>query len=159
VSITFFKLVDSLFEKGILKERKDHMEAPRVKRYVINGEPFACARPRFGDGRIYDSQRETKLLVGITLESQHNEEPLFQGPLNLNISFYLPIFSAKKIKLNQQPHTQLPIITNLVKYIEEIARGIIFDQECTIAALVARKYYSTNPRTEIIVSELEKDIW
>jgi len=134
-------------------------KTPRVGRYVIKGDPVAMARARFGDGRVYDSQKNVKVITTITLQSQHNDEPFFEGPLNLNLSFYLPIVSAKKIRLNCKPHTQAPDLDNLIKYIAGVASGVIYKDDRTICSIVARKYYSINPRTEIIVSEIEEDIW
>ncbi len=132
---------------------------PRVGRYVIHGEPVPLARARFGDGRVYDSQKNLKLITTITLQSQHDDAPFFEGPISLNLSFYLPIISAKKIKLNCKPHTQAPDLDNLIKYIADVASGILYKDDRTICSIVARKYYSTNPRTEIILREIEEDVW
>ena len=134
-------------------------KSSRVARYLIKGEPIALARARFGDGRVYDSQKNLKVVTTITLQSQHNEEPFFEGPISLNLSFYLPIISAKKIKLNAKPHTQTPDLDNLIKYIADVASGVLYKDDRIIACIVARKYYSTNPRTEIIVSEIVEDLW
>jgi len=131
----------------------------RVARYLIKGEPIALARARFGGGRVYDSQKNLKVVTSITLQSQHDLDPFFEGPISLNLSFYLPIVSAKKIRLNARPHTQAPDLDNLIKYIADVASGIIYKDDRIIACIVARKYYSTNPRTEIIVSEIIEDSW
>ncbi len=131
----------------------------RIGRYLINGNPVALARARFGDGRVYDSQKNIKVITTITLQGQHNDAPFFEGPLSLNLSFYLPIVSARKIKLNTLPHTQAPDLDNLIKYIADVASGILYKDDRTIACIVARKYYSTNPRTEIIISQIAEDSW
>lgn len=140
-------------------ETLSYVATPRVARYSLPGDPIALARPRFGDGRVYDSQKQIKLIAGITLQSQHDDTPLFEGPLSLNIQFYLPILSAKKFRLNTKPHTQTPDISNLIKFYEDIMTGIVYKDDKTIACVVARKFYSTNPRTEIIISQIEDDVW
>ena len=140
-------------------ETLSYVATPRVARYCIDGDPIALARPRFGDGRVYDRQKQLKLIVGISLQSQHDEAPIFDGPLSLNIAFYLPILSAKKFKLNTKPHTQTPDLSNLIKFYEDMMTSIVYKDDKTIACIVARKFYSTNPRTEIIISQIEDDIW
>lgn len=135
------------------------MESIRVGRYTLTGDPVSMTRSKLGQGRGWDSLRQFKLIAGITLEAQHDNAPLFDGPLSLNIAFYLPIVYASKIRLNTKPHTQSPDLDNLIKYITSVGTGIIFKDERTVCCIVARKYFSTNPRTEIVISQIEEDTW
>lgn len=131
----------------------------RVERYILSGDPIPLTRIKFGDGRFWDSKKSCKIASKITLQSQHDDKPLFSGPLHLNISFYFPFLYKKKIRQSDELHSVKPDLDSLIKYITEIAEGILYEDDKSIACLIARKYFSTNPRTEIILSELGSEIW
>ncbi len=132
-----------------------YVKRPRIVRMTIFGPPTPLARPRFGDGRCWDAQKQQKIVFSISLENQFKDQEPFDGPINLNLAFFIPIPSAHKIMLCGQPHLLSPDLDTLIKYVCETARGILFKHDKTIACIVARKFYSSNPRTEIIISELE----
>lgn len=132
----------------------------RVGRYVIKGDPVPmCIKHRYGDGREWDSQKINKVTTSITLESQHDDQPFFEGPINLSISFYLPIISMKRLFLDKMPHTQDPDLNSLIRFVANIGIGILYKDDGLIASVSAWKYYSINPRTEIIVRQLDNADW
>lgn len=123
-------------------------------KYVLRGAPVALQRPRFGKGYVYDSQKEIKMISEITLRSQHDDRPMFTGPLHLEINFYLPYGSVKSKSKEGLPHIQRPDISNLIKYIEDIMTGIVYPDDKLVAGITSYKWFSSEPRTEIIVSEI-----
>lgn len=125
----------------------------RVGKFIIHGNPIPKLRPRFGDGRCYDAQKQQKLIAGITLQSQHNGI-FFSGPLKMKIDFFLPFGQSRKISLDGKFHIFTPDLSNLVKFIEDVANGILYKDDCIIASLIAAKWFSKNPRTEITVMEI-----
>lgn len=133
---------------------QDNKKMFRTRIYVIPGNPIPKARPRFGDGRCYDAQKNSKLITGITLQSQHGDEALFIGALKVKMDFFLPIATSRKIILDGKPHIFTPDLSNLVKFVEDVANGILYKDDCIIASLIAAKWFSSNPRTEITVMEI-----
>ena len=73
--------------------------------YMIPGDPIPLQRPRHNVHRVYDAQKNQKLIIGINLRNQHGDRPLFQGPLLLNATFYMPVAkSDEKQKHNCSEH-------------------------------------------------------
>ena len=135
---------------------KSHGDVKRrfLGKYIIPGPPVALARPRFGKDNIYDSQKEIKLIHGITITSQHDNMPLFNGPLHLEAHFYMPCAKDFFKKVGALPHQRVPDLSNLIKYIEDICIGILYPDDKLITGITAYKWYSDSPRTEFIISEI-----
>lgn len=120
--------------------------------YVIKGDPIPLARHRMGAHGAYDIQKKEKLMVGITLASQHDRLPLYEGYLELDITFYLKT-SKKKPKTGW--HNFKPDLSNLVKFVEDVGSGILYVDDSIISSIIAKKMYDENPRTEFTIRELK----
>lgn len=129
-------------------------------RYIIIGNPIPLQRVRFVNRHCWDSQKALKTKIGIELESQHGDLPLYEGPLKLLIHFYFsgpksqPV--TKRHALNEKSHIYRPDLSNLIKFIEDIAIGRLYHDDCLIAEIIARKCYSDVPRTEFDLIQLER---
>jgi Holliday junction resolvase RusA-like endonuclease len=125
--------------------------------YVIEGDPIALARGRHVGRRVYDSQKNEKLVLRITLRNQHGDRPLYQGPLLLNATFYMPIAKSRekhKESLLDSAHFYTPDLSNLIKFIEDIAKDILYHDDCLISKIIAKKIYG-EPRTEFTLTKLK----
>ena len=60
----------------------------KEKTYVLLGNPVPLARARHANGRVYDSQKQQKFCAGILISRQHDNEPQFEGPIELEATFY-----------------------------------------------------------------------
>lgn len=127
--------------------------------YIVPGEPMALARARFGKKKVWDSQKQQKFAFGIHLNSQHQGKPLYTGPLQLDVIFYMPMPKkvSKKNPIIGKPHIYTPDLSNLIKFVEDAATGILFDDDCIIAIINAHKLYDNNTRTEFTVIELREN--
>ena len=126
--------------------------------YILEGIPTAWARPGIRGGSwIYDSQKKIKRDWAIVLEGQHNEDPLFEGPLHLEITFFFPIAESKsriKTHILGKPHHYRPDLSNLIKLVEDVATGIIYRDDSLISSITAHKKYGDSPRTEFSLTPL-----
>jgi Holliday junction resolvase RusA-like endonuclease len=129
------------------------------KTYVIDGPPIALARPRMNGMRIYDSQKKEKLLWGIELKDQHGDADLFKGPLHLSVVFFMPIPESytidKKMKVAGHSHVFKPDLDNFIKWVCDVATGILFADDCIIAKITATKIYHLEARTEFTIEKAE----
>jgi Holliday junction resolvase RusA-like endonuclease len=129
-----------------------------MKIYIIPGDPTPLARPRLSHRKVYDSQKNIKLCASITLQQQVNNAPLLEGPLHLDVTFFMGIpksISAKRrIALLTQPHIFKPDTDNLIKYICDICSGLLYYDDCIIATITAKKIYSDEPRTEFTLKKI-----
>lgn len=126
--------------------------------YLIPGNPVPLARPRLGRQRVFDSQKLIKSQVGIVLAYQHGKKELYNGPLHVDVSFFMAIPQSlshkKRLSLEGQYHYKKLDLDNLIKFILDVANGIIFADDCLIAMLTAKKLYADYPRTEFTVRSL-----
>lgn len=134
--------------------------------YVIPGNPISLKRPRYSSAtkRMYNSQRNEMLVMSIGLQSQHDDDPLFEGPLHMDVTFYMPIPASMSKKtqdrLNRSHNTSRPDLDNLIKLVADISNGILYKDDALIASISAKKVYDINPRTEFSIQSIksgEKD--
>jgi len=128
-------------------------------KYVIPGNPIALSRPRFGTRKVYDSQKNEKLITSISLRNQHGDNPLETGCVLLNVTFYMPVAPSRakfRDSLMGTYHYYTPDISNLIKYVEDCANGIIFKDDSQIVIVLAKKIYGDPARTEFSVVPVTK---
>lgn len=134
-------------------------ETPLTNTYILEGTPVPLlrARPNFHQRKLWDSQRDLKILWRVELSRQHRDLPFFQGPLQLDIFFYMPVAPSRMkqlSKLKDTYHTSTPDLSNLLKFIEDTADSILFQNDCNIAKLSCMKLYSDQPKTIFTITEL-----
>jgi len=125
---------------------------------VVPGNPVAWARAVPVHRRMWDSQRNIKSKYGDFLADQHGERELFQGPLEIEMYFYMAIPKGlKPLAYNARRgnyHKQRPDLSNLIKFIEDAAQGILYKDDAIIVSIQAYKKWDENPRTELYIREL-----
>lgn len=126
--------------------------------YKLVGKPVPLQRPRFSQQHVYDPQKEEKEDAQLQLKLQHKKKPLLEGPLELNITFFMAIPQAlskkKRAQFQLQPHHIKPDLSNLLKFVEDVAEGILYKDDKTISLISARKLYDTTPRTIFTLQEI-----
>ena len=126
-------------------------------KYILDGDPVAWARAGINGGRLYDTQKHLKLIMGLNIRNQHGDRPFFEGPLILEVTFFMPI--PKRVKnrslLEGQPTKSKPDCSNLVKLIEDSCIGLLYKDDAIIYKIVAQRVYGQRPRTEFIFREAE----
>jgi Holliday junction resolvase RusA-like endonuclease len=134
------------------------MKILRSKSYVLDGQPVPLARVGQCKSMRYDTQKNLKLYASITLQSQHNNEPLFEAnPLELLVTFYLEIPKTRAAKVSEEAwHYYRADLDNLVKFVCDCANRIIFRDDSLVCSIIAKKVYSSKPRTEFTIRELKK---
>jgi Holliday junction resolvase RusA-like endonuclease len=130
--------------------------------YILPGIPIALARARIGVGkRPWDCQKKQKAHYGLLLETQHAGEPLYQGALHVDITFFFPfpqtISKSKIEKMRGKCHTFRPDLSNLIKFVEDIGSGVLYPDDSLISSIVARKCYDDVPRTEFMIKVLHHE--
>lgn len=111
---------------------------------------------------MYDSQKEAKSHTAIIIQSQQDCDLIPQGqPLHLEIIFFMriprKIRTRRQVEKNYTPHPLKPDISNLIKFVEDVASKILFHDDAQIASISARKIYHENPRTAFSLTILDKN--
>ncbi len=155
--------------KSLLKENKvpnncDNVHLPIVS-FVVKGEPVAKSRPRLSRYGTYTPKKTVNYENWIKecfLLSYGNDFTLLLGELKVHITAYFSIPSSKsqKAKLMMiqgdiRP-TKRPDIDNVVKCVTDALNGIVYKDDSQIVEVIARKFYSEEPRVEVTIKEIIK---
>jgi Holliday junction resolvase RusA-like endonuclease len=128
-------------------------------KYIIQGPPIPLQRHRTNNGRTYDPQAQAKESIGWDLYAQrvkmHGSVDcglIMDGAIRMVIVFYMPIPKSLSIKKQDElcgtPHHKRPDLSNLIKFVEDAANGILYADDAQIASIKATKLYDLQPRTE-----------
>src|SRR5258706_5716189 len=128
-------------------------------RYVIVGDPGPWARAGYNKKQmyVYDTQKAVKHVMVSNMLEQHNGRPLFEGPLELSIIFYMRMPKATKARYQQMLgayHWTRPDLDNLEKLIKDVGTGVLYRDDCQVAQVYKKKIYDEDPRTEFTITEL-----
>ena len=133
----------------------------RTYSLTIKGTPEPKGRPRFMNGHAVtpEKTRRYERMVRALWLSEH-KECLF-GDVAVRLEFYMPIpTSWSKRKQGQaragaiRPAVR-PDIDNLVKAVLDGLNETAYTDDKQIISLMAEKYYSDEPRTEVLIMEVE----
>jgi len=115
--------------------------------------PVAWKRPAQNGKRRYDTQVDLKTQYALYLKRQYKQPPLI-GPIQLDITFYMPMPKTKLKKLASQYHYSRPDTDNLEKFLMDCLTTICFKDDRQVAVTFKRKIYDPNPRTVFTISQL-----
>ena len=127
------------------------------KHYVLKGDPVSLSRCRvnFQSHRVFDNQKEIKLLTGISLRHQHGDEEVFDCPLEVDIIFYfvIPVTKSKKIRPGDYMAQKIDL-DNAIKFLFDCGNRVIWRDDCIISSVKGQKRYAETARTEFTVRTL-----
>lgn len=128
-------------------------------KYVLHGDPIPLARPRHTQHHVYNPQHHDQRRTKVELIALHDKKPFLQGPLGLEVNFYMPMpasWSAKKKEaMAGKLHMSKPDFSNLLKYIEDCGTGVCYKDDALIASVTGKKIYDYLPRTELFLTEIK----
>lgn len=150
---------------------------------VIPGTPIPKARNRrrrLADGRVmdYDPQhaeknnvaKQLQKCIKASLNSENSEIVMKASELNskksfsLDVVLYIPIpksdsMAHRNAKLwGLIPHNQKPDSSNYLKFYEDAANSVLYDDDSMLCHVSAKKKWSDNPRTEINIIPMKNPI-
>jgi len=128
--------------------------------YILQGNPRDLCRARtgFNNSLFWEESKRARQHARNELERQHDDAPLYQGPLSLSIVCFLPfpatMSHTRKLNSENMFHTLSPTPDDLARFVLDSARGVLYRHESIIAEMNIRKLCSFDMRTEISIQEL-----
>lgn len=131
--------------------------------FIVPGEPKGKGRPRIGKGFAYtpkDTVNYENWVKTCFINRVLDSENVFQGEIRATILCYYAIpnsTSKKKRELIFQDKirpTKKPDLDNIAKIILDSLNGIAYKDDSQVVMLTVAKYYSENPRVEVILEGL-----
>lgn len=135
---------------------------------TVFGEPRPKQRPRFQRTRYGvktftpEETVEYENLVRWTYAQKYPHTKL-EGQITAMIIAYFPIPEStpkkkrERMMFDDVPHSKRPDIDNVVKAVLDALNKIAYDDDGQVCELTARKFYSSYPRLELYLEEMEGD--
>lgn len=133
-----------------------------MRKFTAYGQPAAKGRPRLGKWGTYTPDKTVNYenLVKYSYIDEHKDKELIQGYVNIEMKFYMqiPKSTSKKKRDLMLRHGILPDkkpdYDNMAKSITDALNGIAYRDDSQIVEAHIYKYYSEEPRTEVIIKEV-----
>jgi len=121
--------------------------------FTVYGSPVPQGRPRFfrrgNHVGVYDPAKSKDWKSEIRRQAIEQKAKILDGPLNMNLYFYLP--RPKSLPKKVLYHIKKPDVDNLVKAVKDSLKGVCYHDDSQIICIVASKEYDAQPRVEILV--------
>lgn len=129
----------------------------RSKSYLIDIRPIPWQRPGHNGNHFYDRQQAEKLAYGLSIARCHGDDPLFEGPLSLDVIFYMQIPKLLRNRQDTHYHWKKPDADNYIKLLlDSITQtSVVWEDDAQVACLSVKKIYDKQPRVEFTIAELE----
>ena len=134
-------------------------------KFIIHAVPYPKGRPKVArNGHVYTptATREYEELIVSEWNIQHGKAAPIENPIAVRVMFYMPIPKATSKKARERMAAGLevpakkPDIDNLLKAVLDALNGKCYHDDNQLVEISAKKLYSTEPRTEVFISELVK---
>lgn len=116
------------------------------------------ARHRVIRGKLFDAWAHSNHVFTNVLEAQHMQERHFKGNLAIKAVFFLDfpdgMGQQRRKERDNRYHTTRPTLGALMKAIEDLCTGLLFEDPAIIVSMLIEKRLSTVPRLELIISEV-----
>jgi hypothetical protein len=106
--------------------------------YTIVGTPLSIVKYSHAARKVLDSHNMTKFCYQQQLKEQHKDEPFLVGPYEVDVEFY---FDKDFIKTRGYVPRK-PAISCLLKALDDLIAGIIYENEYILYNVNVNKYYN-----------------
>lgn len=113
-------------------------------KFTVQGRPKALKRHGTCKGQGYDPDCHIKGDFAIKCSHLRPREP-FDFPLHIYLQFHF------------KDHQHEPDIDNCIKFVFDALNGIFWKDDKCIYRVTAVKVFEGNPRTEVVIMEVEND--
>lgn len=126
---------------------------------VIPGQPPTLPRHRkSARGGYYDPSSEAKKAYAWAFKMASERPETTQHPTILDLEYHMcmpPSWSrSKRLNMLGKPHTQVPDLTNLIKFTEDALNSLAWKDDKLIWCISARKIWSESGFTRLFFREV-----
>lgn len=118
----------------------------------IPGRPVAWARAGCSRGRFFDRQAKEKQSFQWRLKTGFRGSPI-NRPIALTCTFSFQVpkswSKVKRAAMLGKPHESRPDLDNLAKFVNDVANGILWQDDAQIARLSLEKVWAEEDKTVI----------
>lgn len=156
------KQLDTTIQQSTIQGRSEPL---REVRFTVYGEPVAKARPRFS-GHAYTPERTKKHeeKIALVYKSKYGDRKFEKGvPVIVACDFFFKIAKSDKKAIKEAKiageirPTKRPDTDNVEKTVLDSILNLAYEDDSQVVELIGRKFYSTEPRTEIYIARIGGD--
>lgn len=132
-------------------------------RFTVPGEPRAKERPRVYNGHAFTPEKTKKYEAEVKFYYyQENGRARIDGEIEATINAYYKIPKSASKKKRQQMlsgeirPTKKPDLDNVAKSILDALNGIAYHDDSAVVSLHIEKWWSDEPRVEVLLSDEKK---
>lgn len=134
-------------------------ESSMIIELSIPGVPIPLKRHAGCGNRTYDPNVARKTAFAWKVKALVSLDLTAFKAHKVFLEYHMPIpksYSKKgALKLEMEPHTNRPDLSNLIKFTEDALEGILWDDDKQISEINAKKVYSKEPKTIIILHPVD----
>jgi Holliday junction resolvase RusA-like endonuclease len=140
-------------------ERQD-VVSPSIIKFTVPGEPKGKGRhrdTRSGHKYTPDGTVSYENLVRLSYLQDHPQHGSYEGPVSMELIFYLAIPRSKSKKIQalmrsgQMRPLKKPDLSNATKAVEDGLNGVAYKDDVQIVSEILNKFYDDNPRLVVIL--------
>lgn len=126
----------------------------------VSGIPTPWAAHQGYGRRAYNPKIKEKMQAAWQIRAQYNQVAPITTAVRLDLTFHMPIPEAtsgirrRQMLAGMLHHMKRPDVTNMQKFIEDVLKGIVIEDDSQVVEIVARKIFSETPKTIIKVEAI-----
>lgn len=126
--------------------------------FEIISTPRPEKQTKYGRGRFYNPNKQVTEMIRWQV-APHAPKELFKGPLEMHLTFYLPIPKGtsairRRLMLNGTvKHYVRPDYDNLAYLVTNALKGLIYQDDAQVWRCISEKLYGETPKTVVKVWE------
>ena len=113
-------------------------------KFTVPGKPCTLRRHRTGRGKVYDPSAKDKQIFLIGCIMHKPREP-FDFPLHVYLQFHF------------EDHRHEPDVDNCIKFVFDTLNLVFWKDDKCIHRVTAVKCFNGNPRTEVVIRDINND--
>jgi Holliday junction resolvase RusA-like endonuclease len=119
----------------------------------VNGVPKPQPRPRVtAGGQAYNPHTADAWKEEIKFAFLSCRKPIITGPVNIGVTFFMPIPKGMKINGPNEPHVKKPDTDNLLKAVMDSLTSVgVWKDDSQVFEIFTGKYYGEKTGARIII--------
>lgn len=128
--------------------------------FVVDGLPTPWAAHQGYGRRSYNPRFKEKEFAKWQIRAQFNQEKPLSTPIKVDVTYHMPIpqgtSKVRKLQMlnGKMHHIKRPDLDNLNKFICDVFKQIVFDDDSQVVEINSRKIYSENPKTIVKIESV-----
>ena len=125
--------------------------------YIIKVKPIKYCEARINEPHLSDNRHKAELTYDLSIQRCHGDNPPFEGAVQLDLVYYMPIPKLTRLRSPSQFHYTNPSLAELTQHLElALFKAQVLKNKDQISIFTQQKLYDKNPRVIFRITELHE---